>query len=122
LVTISNVSVEDLNGDKLSELKVGSIVNIKSQTLIEFAADQKSDETAYTYYVQIKKTSDNRNTPGIIEYIGKYDGRFIDDGSEIQVVDWIPQQQGLFYIETFVWDRNNIPIAEQGPVALIIVN
>lgn len=122
LVTISNVSVEDLNGDKLSELKVGSIVNIKSQTLIEFAADQKSDETAYTYYIQVKKTSDNRNTPGIIEYIGKYDGRFIDDGSEIQIIDWIPQQQGLFYIETFVWDRNNIPIAEPGPVVLIIVN
>jgi len=122
LVTISNVSVEDLNGDKLSELKVDSIVNIKSQTLIEFATDQKSDETAYTYYVQIKKTSDNRNTPGTIEYIGKYDGRFIGDGSEIQIVDWIPQQQGLFYIETFVWDKNNIPIAEQGPVTLIIVN
>jgi len=122
LVTISNVSVEDLNGDKLSELKVGSIVNIKSQTSIEFAADQKSDETAYTYYIQVKKTSDSRNTPGIIEYIGKYDGRFIDDGSEIQIIDWIPQQQGLFYIETFVWDRNNIPIAEQGPVVLIIVN
>jgi hypothetical protein len=121
LVTISNVSVEDSNGEKLSELKVGSTVNIKSETLIEFASEQ-ADETAYTYYVQIKKTSDNRDSPGIIEYIGKYDGRFIGDGLETQIVDWIPQQQGLFYIETFVWDRNNIPIAEQGPIALIIVN
>ena len=122
LVTISNVSVEDLNGDKLSELQVGSTVNIKSETLIEFASGQESDETAYTYYVQIKKTSENRNSPGTIEYIGKYDGRFIGDGLETQIVDWIPQQQGLFYIETFVWDRSNIPIAEQGPIALIIVN
>jgi len=121
LVTISNVSVEDSNSDKLSELQVGSTVNIKSQTLIEFA-DQKSDETAYTYYVQIKKTSDNRDTLGTIEYIAKYDGRFIGDGLQTQIVDWIPQQQGLFYIETFVWDRNNIPIAEQGPITLIIVN
>jgi len=122
LVTISNVSVEDLSGDKLSELKVGSTVNIKSQTLIEFVEDQKPAETAYTYYVQIKKTSDNPDTPGIIEYIGKYNGRFIDDGSQTQIIDWIPQQQGLFYIETFVWDRNNIPIADQGPVSLIFVN
>jgi len=122
LVTISNVSIEDSNGNKLSELKIGSTVNIKSQTLIKFTADQKSDETAYTYYVQIKKISDNRNVPGTIEYIGKYDGRFIGDKLETQIVDWIPQQQGLFYIETFVWDRNNIPIAEQGPTTLIIVN
>jgi len=122
LVTISNVSVEDSHGDKLSELKVGSTVNIKSQTLIEFVSDQESNETAYTYYVQIKKTSDNLNAPGTIEYVGKYNGRFIGDGLETQIVDWIPQQQGLFYIETFVWDRNNIPIAEQGPIVLIIVN
>ena len=121
LVTISDVSVEDSNGDKLSELQVGSTVNIKSTTSIEFAADQ-ANETAYTYYVQIKKTSDDRDTPGTVEYIGKYDGRFIGDGLETQIVDWIPQQQGLFYIETFVWDRNNIPIAEQGPIALILVN
>jgi len=121
LVTISDVSIEDSNGDRLSELKVGSTVNIKSKTLIEFA-DQESDETAYTYYVQIKKTSDNRDTPGAVEYIGKYDGRFIGTGLETQNVDWIPQQKGLFFIETFVWDRNNIPIAEQGPIVLIIVN
>ncbi len=117
LVTISNVSVEDKTGNKLSEIPVGSTVNVKSQTEIEFAADPKSNETAYSYYVQIKESGKNPR----VEYIGKFDGRFIGTGTEIQTIDWIPQRSGLFFIETFVWDRNNIPIAEQGPFVLVNV-
>lgn len=117
LVTISEVYVEDKTGNPLSEIKVGSTVNVKSQTEIEFAADPQSNETAYTYYVQIKESGKNPR----VEYIGKFDGRFIGTGTEIQNIDWIPQRSGLFFIETFVWDRNNIPIAEQGPFVLVNV-
>jgi len=118
LVTISDVTVEDTMGNKLSEIKVGSTVNIKSKTLIQFVADQESNETAYTYYVQIKESGE----PPYVEYIGKFDGQFIGTESEFQTIDWIPENKGLFYIETFVWDRNNIPIAERGPIVLIPVN
>lgn len=118
LITISNVSVEDAHGNKLSELSVGSQANIKSETWIQFAADEESDETAYTYYVQIKESG---KSP-YVEYIGKFDGRFIGTGQETQTIDWIPEKAGLYFIETFVWDRNNIPIAEQGPFVLVIVN
>jgi len=122
LITISGVSVEDSNGKKLSELKVGSTVFIKSETWIQFARDQESDETAYTYYVQIKKSPETRYNSPTVEFIGKFDGRFIGTGQETQTIDWIPEQSGLFFIETFVWDRNNIPLAEQGPFVLVLVN
>ncbi len=118
LITISNVSVEDSDGNKLSELSVGSPVFIKSTTWIQFAADQESDETAYSYYVQVKESGE---LP-YVEYIGKFDGRFIGTGQETQIIDWIPEKTGLYFIETFVWDRNNIPIAEQGPFVLVLVN
>jgi len=118
LVIISDVTVEDTNGEKLSELEVGSVVNIKSKTLIQFAADQESNETAYTYYVQIKESGEMP----YVEFIGKFDGRFIGTGLETQSIDWIPENNGLFFIETFVWDKNNVPIAEQGPFVLVIVN
>ncbi len=118
LVIISDVTVKDTMGKKLSEIKLGSTVNIESETLIQFAADQKSNETAYTYYVQIKESG----TSPFVEYIGKFDGRFTGTGTESQTIDWIPEKKGLFFIETFVWDRNNVPIAEQGPYVLIIVN
>lgn len=117
LVTISDVSVEDSNGNKLSELSVGSSVNIESKSLIQFTGDQKCDETAYTYYVQVKQSGE---LP-YVEYVGKYDGRFIGTGQETQTIDWIPEKTGLYFIETFVWDRNNIPIAEQGPFVLVLV-
>jgi len=118
LITISNVSVEDTSGNKLSELSVGSQANIKSETWIQFAADPESNETAYTYYVQIKESGEFP----YVEYIGTFDGRFIGTGQETQTIDWIPEKAGLYFIETFVWDRNNIPIAEQGPFVLVNVN
>jgi hypothetical protein len=118
LITISNVSVEDSDGNKLSELSVGSPVYIKSKTWIQFAADPESGETAYSYYVQVKESGE---LP-YVEYIGKFDGRFIGTGQETQIIDWIPEKTGLYFIETFVWDKNNIPIAEQGPFVLVIVN
>ncbi len=120
-VTISNVSVNDSHGNTLSELAAGSIFYIKSQTSIELSTDSESSETAYRYYVQIKKSPDHRDDSPTVEYIGHFDGRFIGNGVETQTIDWIPQHPGLFFIETFVWDRNNVPLAEQGPYTLIVV-
>ena len=120
-VAISDVSVKDSNGETLSELDVDSTFYIESKTSIDFSGDTAS-ETPYTYYVQIKKSPDHRDGSPTVEYIGKFDGRFIGNGIETQTIDWIPQQSGFFFIETFVWDRNDIPIAEQGPYTLIIVN
>jgi len=117
LASISNVVVKDTLGMPLSEIKLGSIVNIESKTLVQFTADQNSDETPYTYYIQIKESG---KSP-YVEYIGKYDGRFIGDGLQSQTIDWVPEKSGLFFIETFVWDRNNIPLSEQGPFVLINV-
>ena len=117
LVTISDVSITDKSGVSLSELSVGSTVNIESKTTLQLGS-QTNVDTPYTYYVQIKES-------GKIPYVAfleKFDGRFVDDGVQSQIIDWIPEKKGLFFVETFVWDRNDIPIAEQGPFVLIVVN
>lgn len=116
LVSISNVSVTNSQGDTLSIIPVDSVVNVRSQTWIQFAADQTTNETPYTYYIQVKEAETSK-----VEYIGKDDGRFIGTGLQFPTIDWIPTNTGLYFIETFVWDRNNIPIAEQGPFVLINV-
>ena len=118
LAKINSVAVKDELGNNLSEIKVGLPVRIESETLVQFSADQKTNETPYTYYVQIKESG---RVP-FVEFIGKYEGRFIGTGSQSQIVDWVPEKEGLYFIETFVWDRNNAPIAERGPIALILVN
>jgi len=118
LVTISGVSLIDSQGNKLSEITVGSTVNIQSKALIHFSIDQKSNETPYTYYAQVKQSGEKP----YVEFIGKFDGRFIGTGSQSISIDWIPENSGLFFIETYVWDRNNIPIADKGPIILIVIN
>ena len=118
LVTINDVSIKDKSGITLSSLSVGSTVYIESQTTVQLGSPQTNIDTPYTYYVQIKESGKNP----YVEFLGKYDGRFIEDGIQHQTIDWIPEKKGLFFIETFVWDRNNIPIAEQGPFVLIVVN
>ncbi len=118
LVSISNVSVKDTLGNSLSEIKLGSTVNIMSETLVEFSDKQIPAETPYTYYVQIKESGESP----YVEFIGKYNGRFIGNEPQSQSIDWIPEKKGLFFIETFVWDRNNIPISEPGPFVLVLVN
>ncbi len=116
LVSISSVSVTNSNGEKLSEIPVGTIVNVRSEVWIQFAADQSTNETPYTYYIQIKEAGNNK-----VEYIGKDDGRFIGTGQQHPTIDWMPKNSGLYFLETFVWDRSNNPIAEQGPFVLLNV-
>ena len=117
LVTISNVSLNDSQGNKLPEISAGSTVNIQSNVWVQFFEDQDSGETPYTYYAQVK----NSEIP-TVEFLGKFDGRFIDEGSQKVSIDWIPEHEGLFFIETFVWDRNSVPIADKGPIVLLVVN
>ncbi len=117
LVTISDVYVEDSNENRLSELQLGLEVHIQSTTSIQSPNIQEDDETSYTYYVQIKESG---SVPYIV-YIGKFDGQFTGTTPETQTIDWTPQKPGLFFIETFVWDENNVPIAEQGPFVLVVV-
>ena len=122
LVTISDVVVKDMLGKKLSEIKIDDTVQIQSETLIQFSTDNITNQIPYTYYVQIKESSPDPNMPPTVHFIGKLDGRFIGNELEFQSIDWIPEKQGLFFIETFVWDRNNTPLGAQGPFVLVLVN
>ena len=122
LATISDVTVKDTLGTKLSEVKLGNVIQIESKTSIQFTENNIVNETPYTYYIQIKEISSNPDMPPTIHHIDKFNGKFIGNGLELPSIDWIPEKKGLFFIETFVWDRNNVPLAAQGPFVLIFVN
>ncbi|QUC64866.1 hypothetical protein NsoK4_00860 [Nitrosopumilus sp. K4] len=117
LVTISDVSVTDTLGNNLSQIPLGTTVKIQSNSWIELSSEH-SGEIPYTYYVQVKESGE----PPYVEFVGKYDGRYVGEGKQTQSVDWIPEKKGLYFVETFVWDRDNIPIADKGPIILILVN
>jgi len=39
-----------------------------------------------------------------------------------QSIDWTAEQKGPFFIETFVWDENNVSLGAQEFLAQILVN
>ncbi len=118
MVTITMITPSDSQGNKLDEITTGSTVNIKSDLFVRFLDDSQSNETPYRYYAQVKQSGE---IP-YVEFLGKFDGRFDGAGNLEASVNWIPEHPGVFFIETFVWDSNNNPIADKGPIVVIVVN
>ena len=117
VATITDVSLRDEAGARVSSVPAGQPANIRTGMTIQLADERQEHETPYTLYVQIRGASEGAP----VEFVDSYDGRFVDQDTQVQSIDWVPQTQGLYIAETFVWDRNNVPIAERGPVLLILV-
>jgi len=115
LVSINDISVNDDEGNKLLDIFEGSVVNIQSRISLQLATDQETTEQSYVYYAQVKESE-----TGKVEFLGIYEGMF-DEGDELTSVEWIPQNKGLFFIETYVWDPNAVPLASKGPIMLLLV-
>lgn len=118
LVTINDISVLDSTGNRLPELTVNTAVNITSELTIQYSQNQKPEVQPYVYYIQIKQSGEK----ALVEYIGKAENSFNSTGLQLPSVPWTPQQTGLYFIETFVWDKNAIPLASKGPIVLVLVN
>lgn len=114
LVTISDVSVTDIVGNKYSTIPVGSPVKITSEIWIKYANEQS--EQPFVCYVQIKqiKTEEldqNETDAAIVEFIGIVPGVFHGMGKQDVSVSWIPDKQGAFFVEVYVWDPNAVALA-----------
>jgi len=119
LVTINDVSLSDVDGNKIlaSELYVGKEAAIQSSAWIQYATDQALTSQPYVYYVQIKQAGERP----LVEFIGMAQGTFVGATKQFPKVSWTPQHDGLFYIETYIWDNTNRAIASPGPITLIHV-
>ena len=122
LVTISDITVTDNEGNRLSAGSVGSSIKIQSKLDFRDLSLGESNVQEYVYWIQIKKSLEiNGETKSFVEFIGKAEGT-IDSEVETPSVGWIPENDGLYFVETFVWDPNYNPLASQGPLSLILVN
>ena len=114
-ITISNLSIIDSNGDSISTIPIGTTVNISST--LNFQTVDNDRLQPYVYYVQIHQSG----VPPFVEFLTSTSGSFYGVFSQSPSVQWTPQKTGLYYIETFVWDHDAIPIADKGPIALILI-
>ncbi len=123
LVTISDITVTDNEGNRLSAGSVGSSIKIQSKLDFRDLSLGESNVQEYVYWIQIKKSLEvNGETKSFVEFIGKAEGTIDSEGVETPSVGWIPENDGLYFVETFVWDPNYNPLASQGPLSLILVN
>ena len=104
LVTISDTSVTDQAGNKYDTIPIGAQVNITSGIWLKFASDQ-STEQPYICYVQIKRVG------GGVEFIGIANGAFHGAEKQNVSVTWVPESEGAFYTEVYVWDPNAVPLS-----------
>jgi hypothetical protein len=101
-VVISNTVVTDPNGTKYSTIPVGAPVKISSD--LKYISVKSSQP--YVYYVQVKQFD------GQVEFIGKYQG--VLSGKENPSITWTPDNSGSYYIETYVWDSDTVPLSSAG--------
>ncbi|MCH8833960.1 MAG: hypothetical protein IIA81_06720 [Thaumarchaeota archaeon] len=115
IITINDISINDSDGNKLSGVfPQGTTINIESNVSIQYSSDQDTFEQPFVYYAQVKQSE-----KGFVEFIGKFEGTFQFTGTQSPLVEWTPQNEGLYIIETFVWDPNAVPLASKGPIMLV---
>jgi len=114
LITINDIQVLDSSGNHLSKIKIGTPVDITSTLSIQAAT---SGEQPYVYYAQVKQFGEK----GTVEFLGVTEGIFNSTQPQTPHVTWTPQNEGGFFIETFVWDQNGVALASQSSTVSIIL-
>jgi len=123
LITINDITVTDSDGNRLSDISVDSTIKIQSELDFQNLSLEEFEIQSYVYWIQIKKSVEiDGVTKTFVEFIGSVEGSIQTEDIEIPSVGWIPQNDGLYFVETFVWDPNNIPLASKGPISLILVH
>lgn len=115
LVTINDVSVTDMMGNKYSTIPIGNQTKITSKIWIKYAPEQS--EQPFVCYVQIKQIGTEKLTPNkddvaIVEFIGTVQGVFHGMEKQEISVNWVPDKPGAFFVEVYVWDPNAVALAE----------
>jgi len=98
LAKIEKVSVTDPDGNKYSTIPVGGKVVITNEISKQYGGDQSVQP--YVCYVQIKRFG------GAVEFIGSAQGVFVGTGKQTPTVTWVPESEGQFFVEVYVWDPN----------------
>ena len=103
-IVISNILVADPQGNKYSSIPVGTSIKISSDLKYVVSKPQQP----FVYYVQVKQFD------GQVAFIGKYEGIFLGAGDQNVSITWTPNTSGSYYIETYVWNSDTVPLSSAG--------
>ncbi len=109
-VIVSNTKITDPNGTSYSTIPVNASVNITSDAKYLLNSTQ-----SFIYYVQVKQFN------GQVEFIGKYEGIFLGPGNQNVSVDWRPNTAGSYFVETYVWNYDSVPLSSAVPSINVVL-
>jgi len=109
-IIVSNTTVTDSSGKPYDTIPVNASVNISSNAKFLLNSTQP-----YIYYVQIKQFD------GRTAFIGKYEGVFLGTDNKNVAVSWTPNVAGSYFIETYVWNYDNVPLAAATPSINVVL-
>jgi hypothetical protein len=116
LITINSVDVVDSSGVPVSQIKIGAPVNITSELAIQYSA-VSGPEQSYVYYAQVRQFGEKAT----VEHIAITEGAFESAEPQTVSVSWIPEHEGGFFIETYVWDADAVPLAAPSKTVSVVL-
>jgi hypothetical protein len=109
-VRLSRLSVVDQDGNGIGKFAPGERVWIKSDLKNKLLAEQE-----FTYIVQIK------NGDGFPVAINWVDGILTPDMQFSPSISWVPEEEGVYYAEIFVWQSMDNPTPLTSSIRTIIL-
>ena len=111
-VVVSNTVITDPNGTAYSTIPVNASAKITSDA--QYIVNS-TKLLAFIYYVQVKQFS------GQVEFVGKYEGAFLGPGDQNVSVNWTPHSAGSYFIETYVWNYDAVPLSSAAPSINVVL-
>lgn len=109
-VKVSRLSLVDQQGNGVGKSAPGERVWIKSDLRNKLSMEQE-----FTYIVQIK---DNNGFPVAINWM---DGALTPNMSFAPSISWVPEEEGVYFAEIFVWHDMENPIPLTVSIKTIIL-
>jgi hypothetical protein len=109
-IVVSNIVVTDSKGTSYSTIPVNASAKITSDARYLLNSTQP-----FVYYVQVKQFS------GQVEFLGKYEGVFLRSGDQNMSVEWKPHYAGSYFIETYVWNPDAVPLSSASPSINVVL-
>ena len=109
-VSKGDTMITDLNGTSYSTVPINSTVKITTKLNHILNSTQP-----FVYYVQVKQFN------GQVDFIGKYEGIFLGLENQNASVNWTPNSPGSYFVETYVWDYDNVPLEKSEPKIIIML-
>jgi len=113
IITINEVTALNIKQDNSI---IFSPVRIQAQILMQEFSPLSVEESSI-FYVQVKDAES-----GLVEFVSSSNVVLSENSPEDTSIIWIPEKDGLFFIESYLWDNDNVVLSAPGEILLIHVN